>query len=150
MYFHVHSNYILSTAYRPQFSFTRSFICAAKLGPGFLASLTEQVSVHGFTCHCLCQSKMCLKPHLRLLTGCSFQGHGWRHHGVPNFTQRWRRLPLSGACGNVPVVGARCISHPHPSWRQVCVCLKSTGIPNGLWKAGNKRRNFSLNFSLKA
>lgn len=46
VYFRVHSNYILATTYRPQFPFTSSFICAAKLGPGFLTSLTEQISVY--------------------------------------------------------------------------------------------------------
>lgn len=131
-------HYIRATTYLPQFPLTSSFICAGKLSPGFLANVTQDISVYRLTWHCLYPSKMCVQSHLMLLTRCSLQRHSWGHHGVGDFTQGWRRLPLCGTRGDVPVVCAGCISHPHPSWRQVSVCLKSTGIPKGLWKTGSK------------
>lgn len=71
-------------------------------------------------------------PHLRFLAGCGLQRHGRGHHGVTNFPQRWRRLPLGGACGNMPVVCAWRIAYPHPPRRQVRVRLKCTGVPERL------------------
>lgn len=132
-----------AASYLPQFPFTftftlSSFFCAGELSPGFLKNSTEYISVYRLASCCLSPSKIPVRPHLRLFAGGSLQGHSGGHHGVTNFTQGWRGLPLGGACWDVPVVCARCISHPHPSWRQVCVSLKSTGIPKGIWKGEGK------------
>lgn len=132
-----------AVTYLPQFPFTftltlSSFFCAGELSPGFLKNSTECISVYRLASHCHAPSKIHVRPHLRLFTGGSLQGHSGGHHGVTNFTQGWRGLPLGGACWDVPVVCAWCIPHPHPSWRQVCVSLKSTGIPKGLWKGEGK------------
>lgn len=47
-----------------------------------------------------------------------------------------RGLPLRGASGDVPVVGARGVLHPHPSRRQVRVRLEGVPGPEGVWGAG--------------
>lgn len=95
----------------------------------------------------LVSKTVCLGLHLRLLAGCSLQGHGGGHHGVSHLPQGRGRLPLGGAGGDVPVVGARRVPDPHPPRRQVRVCLESIGVPERLWKKGMEQHSQGTMFT---
>lgn len=73
----------------------------------------------------------CPQTHRLLLAGGAALGAA----GEPR-----RGLPLRGAGGDVPVVGARGVLHPHPSRRQVRVRLEGVPGPEGVWGAGGEPR----------
>jgi len=70
--------------------------------------------------------------HLWLVAGGGLQGHAGGHHAVAQLVAGRRGLPLGGARGDVPVVGASGVTHTHPPGRQVRVRLEGVGLPEGV------------------
>lgn len=100
----------------------------------FCWQLAPPANAHEYSildCHEVCSPPKgsVLSPYLGLLAGCDGGGGagGPVRGGAFLLGRGW--LPLGGARGDVPVVGARGVPHPHPTGRQVCVRLKLAAVP---------------------